>query len=222
MKSIWPPTPSTCAGRSSRRTTWPVRSISIAELMAVIRLNRTDHVRVVREVDRAHLDHRVVVRRSRTGAACPSGTRSRACPRLRSLRAPVTTPASTRSTTASVNISVWMPRSCLSRSASAARPGCAPMPSWSVAPSGHEVGDEVADAPLDLAELGRPRARRAARRPRRARSIWLDVDEAVAERPRHRAVELRDDRLRGPDRGVHRLDRRPERAEPVARRAASR
>ena len=43
-----------------------------------------------------------------------------------------------------------------------------------------------------------------------------DVDEALAERPGHRRVELDDDGLRGPDRGVHRLDARPERAEAVA------
>ena len=61
MKSIWPPIPEYMRGPIESATTWPVRSISIAELIAVIRLNATDHVRVVREVDRAHLDHRVVV-----------------------------------------------------------------------------------------------------------------------------------------------------------------
>ena len=40
-----------------------------------------------------------------------------------------------------------------------------------------------------------------------ARSMSLDVDEAVAEGPRHRLVELDDDRRRGADRRVHRLDR---------------
>ena len=38
----------------------------------------------------------------------------------------------------------------------------------------------------------------------------VDVDEAVAERPRHRPVELDDDRLRRADGRVHRLDARPE------------
>ena len=57
-------------------------------------------------------------------------------PRLRAFRSPVTTPASTRSTTESVNISVWMPRSFLSVRSWAAAAGIAPIPSWSVAPSG--------------------------------------------------------------------------------------
>jgi len=41
-----------------------------------------------------------------------------------------------RSTTASVNSSVWIPRSRFPRRASPAAAGMAPMPSWSVAPSG--------------------------------------------------------------------------------------
>ena len=57
-------------------------------------------------------------------------------PRLRSLASPVTTPASTRSTTRSVIISVWIPRSFLSRRNSATAVGMAPIPIWSVAPSG--------------------------------------------------------------------------------------
>jgi hypothetical protein len=41
----------------------------------------------------------------------------------------------------------------------------------------------------------------------------IDVNEALSERPRHCPVELDDDCLGGPDRGVHRLDRDTERAE---------
>ena len=71
-------------------------------------------------------------------------------PRLRSLAAPVTTPASTRSTTASVNISVWIPRSRLSIRAIAVAAGIAPIPSWSVAPIRHEGRDVRADPLLDV------------------------------------------------------------------------
>ena len=79
---------------------------------------------------------------------------------------------------------------------------------------GDELGDVLADPPLDVAEL--------ADRVLVGRHVDLDgevdlahVDEAVAERARHRAVELRDDGLRGPDRGVHASTRRAERAEAV-------
>ena len=81
--------------------------------------------------------------------------------------------------------------------------GMAPMPSWSVAPSGSELGDMAADAALHLADLaGRVLVRGL---------VDLDgevdvvhVDEALAQGPRHRPVELHDDRLRGPDGRVHR------------------
>ena len=39
MKSIWPPTPEYIRWPIESATTWPVRSTSIAELIAVIRLN---------------------------------------------------------------------------------------------------------------------------------------------------------------------------------------
>ena len=78
----------------------------------------------------------------------------------------------------------------------------------------NEVRDVLADPPLHIAD-GPDRV-----------LVWrdvdldceidvADVDEAVAEGPRHRAVELDDDRPRGADRGVHRLDGRAERAESV-------
>ena len=44
----------------------------------------------------------------------------------------------------------------------------------------------------------------------------VDVDEALAQRARHRPIELDDNGLRGPDGGVHGLDAGPERAEPVS------
>ena len=135
-------------------------------------------------------------------------------PRLRSLAAPVTTPASTRSTTASVNISVWIPRSRLSVRASAVAAGMAPIPSWSVAPSGTSSATCSPIRSLDVADD------RVGVRVRRdvdldAEVDVVDVDEAVAERPRHRPVELDDDRRGGADGRVHRLDARPERAEAV-------
>ena len=82
-------------------------------------------------------------------------------------------------------------------------------------PVGDELRDVFADPPLHVAD--RTGAVLV------GRHVDLDpevdvvhVDEALAEGPRHRPVELDDDRLRGPDRGVHRLDRRPERAEAVS------
>ena len=115
-------------------------------------------------------------------------------PRLISFAAPVTTPASTRSRTESVNISVWTPRSRLSRSASATAAGMAPMPIWSVAPIRHELGHVAADLALHLAHLADAVRMRAL--------VDLDgevdvahMDEAVAERARHRAVELGDDEV---------------------------
>ena len=133
-------------------TTWPVRSTSIAELMAVIAAERADDMGVVGEVDRSHLDHRVVVDEVVQPTACPSGTRSRSCPRLRSLRAPVTTPASTRSTTASVNISVWIPRSRLSIEGDGRRGRDGADPELERGAVRNEVRDVLADPPLHVAD----------------------------------------------------------------------
>ena len=79
---------------------------------------------------------------------------------------------------------------------------------------GNELGDKRADAPLDHAD------RRLMELIRRLVGLHrevdlVDMDEAVAEGPRHRPVELDDDRPGGSDRGMHRLDRCPERAEAV-------
>ena len=170
--------------------------------------------RVVGEVDGTHLDHRVVVDEVVDPASSPSGTPVTILPRLRSLAAPVIAPASTRSTTESVNISVWTPRSRLSVRNSAVAAGMAPMPSWSVAPSGMSSAT--------CSPIWRSTVTDLTDRPLVGRHVDLDrevdlgdVDEAVAERPRHRPVELDDDRSRGPDGGVHRLDRRAEGAEAV-------
>ena len=90
----------------------------------------------------------------------------------------------------------------------------APIPSWSVARSGTS---SATCAPIRSLDVADHRAGVGVR--------WdvdldaevdvVDVDEALAERPRHRPVELDDDRLRRADGRVHRLDARPERAEPV-------
>src|SRR5438876_543207 len=55
--------------------------------------------------------------------------------RSRALRAPLITPRSTRSSTPSENISLWMPRSRRSINACRTASGIAPIPSCSVAPS---------------------------------------------------------------------------------------
>ena len=88
------------------------------------------------------------------------------------------------------------------------------MPSWSVAPSGTSSAtySPIRRSTSPIAADGMLVRRRVDL----DREVdVVDVDEALAERPRHRAVELDDDGPRGTDRGVHRLDRRPERAEPV-------
>ena len=186
----------------------------MAELIDDHPAERADDVGVVGEVDRPHLDHRVVVDEVVEPRRCPSGTRSRSCRGCAPWRRPVTTPASTRSTTASVNISVWMPRSCLSVRAMRGRRRDRADPELERRAVRDELGDVLADPPLDVAD------RRAGVLVRRDVDLdgevdVVDVDEAVAERPRHRPVELDDDRLRGPDGGVHRLDARAERAEAV-------
>ena len=77
---------------------------------------------------------------------------------------------------------------------------------------GDQVGHEAADPPLDLADrAGCVLVRRDVALDGEVDVV--DMDEAVAEGARHRPVELHDHRLRRPDRGVHRLDARPERAE---------
>ena len=80
------------------------------------------------------------------------------------------------------------------------------------------VGDQVrhvrADPPLHLAD--RADGSLVGRHVDLDREVDVGhVDEALAEGPRHRAVELDDDRLRVPDRGMHRLHRCAQRAEAV-------
>ena len=91
---------------------------------------------------------------------------------------------------------MWTPRSRWSLSASAVAAGIAPIPSWSVAPSGTSSATT---------------RRSGARRRRSSAPVVVrrlvdldrevdvaDVDEAVAEGPRHGAVELGDDRASRP------------------------
>ena len=213
MKSICPPTPEYRRCPIESATTWPVRSTSIAELIATIRRNErmtcgslvksTERISTIGLSSTKSYSRWVPIRNAVT-----------ILPRLRSLRIPLTTPASTRSTTASVNISVWIPRSCLPWRARAVAAGIAPIPSWSVAPSGTSSATWLADAALHLADLaGRVLVRGL---------VDLDgevdvvhVDEALAQGPRHRPVELHDHRGRGADGRVHRLHAGAQRAEAV-------
>ena len=184
MKSIWPPTPLYRRSPIESATTWPVRSTSIAELMAVIVANeRITWVSFVKSTGRIST---IGLSSTKSYSRCePIRNAVTILPRLRSLRAPVIAPASTRSTTASLNISVWTPRSAPMAEIERGGVGIAPIPSWRVAPSGHELGDERADPPLDVAD------RRLVELVGRLvdldrESICVDVDEAVAEGPRHR------------------------------------
>ena len=89
-----------------------------------------------------------------------------------------------------------------------------PDPQLDRCPVRDELGDVLADPPFDLAN----RAARVlvGRHVHLDRQVDLvDVDEAVAEGPGHRPVELDDDRPGGPDRGMHRLDRDAQGAEAV-------
>ena len=81
-------------------------------------------------------------------------------------------------------------------------------------PVGDQVGHELADARFDLAELADEMLVR--RHVALHRQVDLiDVDEALAERSRHALVELDDDGLGRPDRGMHGLDAGTQRAEAV-------
>ena len=213
MKSICPPTPEYIRCPIESATIWPVRSISIAELIAVMRLNeRMTCVSLVKSTERIST---IGLSFANSYSRCvPSMNAVTILPRFRSLRLPVTTPASTRSTTVSVNISVWTPRSCLPISAAPTRPGCAD-PELERRAIRDEVGHVAADSPLHVPDLRHVvLVRRHGELDREVDVI--DVDEALAERPRDGPIELDDHRLRGTDRGVHRLDARPERAEAVA------
>ena len=78
----------------------------------------------------------------------------------------------------------------------------------------HEVGDELADSALHVAELGdRVLVRGGVDLYRKVDVV--NVDEALAECARYRPVELDDHGPGGADRGVHRLDRDAEGAEAV-------
>ena len=167
---------------------------------------RADDVGVVGEVDRRASRPSGCRGRSRRAAACPSGTRSRSCRGCVPCAAPVTTPASTRSTTASVNISVWIPRSCLSRSAMRRRRRDRADAELERRAVRDEIGDVLADPALDVADRAGCACSYGGYVDLDREVDVVDVDEALAERPRHRPVELDDDRLRGADRRVHRLD----------------
>ena len=76
MKSIWPPTPLYMRDPIELAQTWPVRSISIAELIATVLLKNERITRgVAGVIGRAHLDHRVAHATFR--AASASVTRPR-------------------------------------------------------------------------------------------------------------------------------------------------
>ena len=187
----------------------------MAELMAVIASKRPDDVRVVGAVDRAHLDHRVVV----DEVVQPLRAHHEAVtilPRLRSLRAPVTTPRLDQ-----VDDAVGEHLG-VDAQVAACRRG-----SWPTArrdgadahlerrPVRDELGDVLADAPLDVADLAGRVRRRAARPPRPPRSIsltWMKLSPSV------RGIDWLSWAMTvfaAPDRRVHRLDRRAERAEAV-------
>ena len=135
MKSIWPPTPEYIRVPIESATTCPVRSTSIAELIAVMcRNDRMTWVSFVKSTARIST---IGLLSTKSYRRCvPTMNAATILPRLRAFASPVTTPCSTRSTTASVNISVWIPRSFLSPRKVAVAAGIAPIPSWSVAPSG--------------------------------------------------------------------------------------
>ena len=181
--------------------------------MATIRLERADDVRVVGEVDRPHLDHRVVVdevvqaprahdeRRHDLAAvallACPGDD------------------AGLDEVDDGVGEHLGVDAEVVlvaqgQRGGGRDRPD----PELEGRPVGHELRDEFADPPLDGADrTDRVLVRRHVHLDRQVDVV--DVDEALAERSWHRAIELDDDRRGGPDRRVHRLDAGAQRAEPV-------
>ena len=214
MKSIWPPTPLYSRWPIESATTWPVRSTSIAELMATIRLNeRMTCVSLVKSTERI----------STIGLSWTKSYR-RCVPIMNAVTIlPAVALLAGTGDDARLDEVDDRVREHLGVDAEVAlvaegqrhgrRDGADPELERRAV--GHELRDVLADPPLDVADLaGRVLVRRDVHLDREVDVVH--VDEALAEGPRHRPVELDDDRLRGPDRGVHRLDRRAERAEPVA------
>ena len=118
-------------------------------------------------------------------------------PRLISFASPVTRRLDEVDDRIGRKSSVWTPRSRLSeRQSDRGRDRADPI--WIVAPIRDQLGDVLADAPLDLADLGQDMlVRRLV--DMHAEVDLVDVDERVAKRAGHRRVDLRDDRLGGVD-----------------------
>ncbi len=108
MKSICPPTPENCFSPIESATTWPVRSTSMALLMAVtFGLRRMTAVSLTKAMSSMATDglSSTKSKSRRVPLTKPATMR----PGSTTLFSPVMTPRSTRSSTPSENISVWMP-----------------------------------------------------------------------------------------------------------------
>ena len=174
---------------------------------------RPDDVRVVREVDRAHLDHRVVVDEV-VQPPRAHHERGHDLPAVALLSSPRDHPGLDQVDDRVVEHLGMDTEIALAAQGERRRRRDRPDPELDRGAVGDEVGDVLADASLDVTDR--------ADRVLVGRDIALDgqvdlrdVDEAVTQRAGHRGVELDDDRPGGPDRGMHRLDGRPERAEAV-------
>ena len=118
----------------------------------------------------------------------------------------VMTPCSKRSIRPSENISVWMPRLRFWVRKSSTASGISPIPICSVAPSSMSSAmcePMARDTSLGLPGTGSSTGRRSIST---TRDELRDVDEAVAERTRHLAVDQRDHRRRALRRRLRALD----------------
>ena len=211
MKSIWPPTPLYIRWPIESAQTWPVRSTSIAELIAVIRLKlRMTWVSLVKSVGRI----------STIGL---SSTKPVELGRAHHERghdlAPVALlgPSGDHSRLDEVDDDVGHHLGVDAEVLLVVEGHARPRPGWRRSPSGswpcrgparrRTPRSAARSAPISGSACG------VGRDVDLDREVDLvDVDEALAERPRHRPVELGDDDVGRPDRRLHRLDRRAQRA----------
>ena len=172
---------------------------------------RPDDVRVVREVDGSHLDHRVVTHEV-VDALRSHQERGDDLAAVAFLAAPVDHPAFDEidddiGEHLGVDAEVALVHE---RRAHRRRdPADAHLDRGAI---GNEIRHELPDPPLDLSRHADQVLVRGHVALDREVDL-VDVDEAVAQGSRDGAVELDDDRLCGPDRGVDGLDAGSERAE---------
>ena len=166
---------------------------------------------VVGEIDRAHLDHRVVVDEpiQPTAAEDERGHDLAAVPLLAGTGDHAGLHEVDDAVREHLAVDAEVP---LVEQEEGGRGGDRPDAKLDRGAIGHEISDVLADSALHLPDLPDGMLVRGL--------VDLDghvdvadMDEAVAERPRHRSIELDDDAAGRPDRRMHRFHGRSKRAE---------